>query len=163
MCMCDCKRKLLCKAPQTRNNNMLVICKYDVGRWRTFWTFGRPVQHLDFSTMKPCFFNACSVGDCPASSGGEDRCCSKTRLYLWALILFFQMWDLKLELRAVSTLVYLHPGVRYLIWSEELVLKPLGIHIQSVGTFQDYHRWALCCQYGQNTWKKRKSFFSMSE
>ncbi len=44
-------------------------------RWK-IWTAGRPIQHPDSSTTKPCCCNSCSMGFCIVllkytSSGGE--------------------------------------------------------------------------------------------
>ena len=54
------------------------------------WIAGRPVQHLDFSTIKPCFCNGCSLPlSCRKIQGlpwktrwlDESICCAKTCIH----------------------------------------------------------------------------------
>ncbi len=65
------------------NNASNVLYKWKI------WTAGRPIQHLDSSTTKPCCCNSCSMSFCivllkytlPGSI-----CCSKILIYLSAFI-----------------------------------------------------------------------------
>ncbi len=53
-------------------------------RWK-IWTAGRPIQHLDPSTVKPCCCNSCSKWFCnvllKCTSSGGGICCFKTFIY----------------------------------------------------------------------------------
>ncbi len=68
-----------------------VLCKWKI------WTAGKPIQHLDSSTTKPCCCNSCSMWfalSCWNTQGlpwnrrhlEESICCSKTFIYLSAFI-----------------------------------------------------------------------------
>ncbi len=62
-------------------------------RWK-IWTAGRPIQHPDSSTTKPCCCNSCVVLHCPAEIHlpwnrrclEGSICCSKTIINLSAFI-----------------------------------------------------------------------------
>ncbi len=65
-------------------------------RWK-IWTAGRPIQHLDSSTTKPCCCNSCSMWFCIVRWNTQGLtwnrrhlegsiCCSKTFIYLSAFI-----------------------------------------------------------------------------
>ncbi len=58
-------------------------------RWK-IWTSGRPIQHPNSSTTKPCCCNSCSMWFCIVllkyTSSEGDHMCSKTFIYLSAFI-----------------------------------------------------------------------------
>ena len=79
----------------------LLCCIWNVFRWWNIWTAGRSVQQLDPCTTKPCCWNRCRMWfnfvllkyAYPWRRRRLDgsRCCSKTRLYLSALMEHLQM------------------------------------------------------------------------
>ncbi len=86
-------------------------------RWK-IWTAGRPIQHPDSSTTKPCCCNSCSMWFCIVllkwtSSGGEH-------MLLWHLYIPFSIHSVFQNMKAARTVCTYAPPYhqRCCFWTE---------------------------------------------